>query len=102
QRDHAAAVKIRALAVVSVPVRAGIADPPIREVQIRIVRSGDPHGASARLPRVAGPAFETGLTRAGNGVKTPGFLSRLRVERRHEPADAVFAARRADDHFVFD
>ena len=43
-----------------------------------------------------------GLARPGNRVEAPDFLAGRGIERGDETADAVFAARRPDDHLVLD
>ena len=51
----------------------------------------------ARLPRLVAR-----LAGAGNGVEAPRFRARLGVQRRNEPADALVAAGRSDQHLVSD
>ena len=48
------------------------------------------------------PGFAAGFAGSRNGVEAPGALARGGIVGVDETADAVFAARDADDDFVFD
>ena len=67
ERDDAVGVQIVAGTLRRVPVGAGIADAPIREIERRVVRAREPHRRAAVLPRVAAirPRLEPGSPGAG-------------------------------------
>ncbi len=101
QGERRIGIEIGAFALRRVPVRAGIADAPIGQVEFGVVGSGDPDGRAAVTPGVAGgPGIVARFAGPGNGVEAPDLLSRLRVVSGHETADPVLAARYAHDHLV--
>ena len=96
-------VEVVARTVVAVPVGPGIPGLPVQQLQLGIVRTGQPRRAAAGLPAVlAAPGFVAGLARRRNRVPAPHALAGLRVVGVHEPADAVFRARHADDDLAVD
>src|SRR4029079_2262670 len=101
-RDDAVGVQVVAGSLRRVPVRPGIADAPVGEIELGIVRAREPPPRAAVLPRVAAafPTIRAGLVRRRDRVEAPRLLARCRIERRDEAADAVFAAGHADDHLV--
>lgn len=102
ERDYRARVEIVAGAGVAIPVGAGVADAPIDEIQVGIVRARHPRRTPARLPRFAGPGFVTGLARAGDRQKAPGARARLRVVGVDKTADAGLAAAGPDQDLIAD
>src|SRR5262249_22245218 len=86
---------------VAVRVGRGIADAPIGEILIGVIRADVPDGRAAGLPGVSRPAFMARLARSGNGVEAPDFLASLRIEGDDLATRGAIAARGADDHFVF-
>src|SRR5205814_495953 len=59
ERDDAVRVEVVAGTLTRIPVRTGVPDAPVREIQRRIVRAGDPHRRAAVLPIVAPPGIAT-------------------------------------------
>ena len=55
ERDGRIGIEVVARAHIGIPVRRRISDAPDDQIQLGIVRSGDPCRAAALLPRVAGP-----------------------------------------------
>ena len=100
ERDHGTAIEIVAPALVAVPVRTGISDAPISQVEIRIVGTRHPHGSAPSLPRIASPGFVARLARARDGVKSPNFFARFHIVGRQETADTVLTAGGTDNHLV--
>ena len=76
---------------------ASVAHSPIGEVERRIVVTGHPDRSTAGAPRLARPCRASGLARGWNRVPFPDLVAGPRIERRYEPADAVFATGSADD-----
>src|SRR5262249_25848965 len=74
---------------------------PIDEVQLRVIRPGDPCGRAAGLPAIAAPRFIARLARCGNRIEAPRALARLRIVGVDETANAELAARDADNDFIF-
>src|SRR5439155_12912365 len=100
ERDDAVRIEIVARPLIRVPVRTGIADSPIHQIQIGIVRSGQPDRRTTVLPVVALPRLVARLVRARNRVEAPGFATGLRVICGDEAANSVLAAGDADDNLV--
>src|SRR5580704_16390924 len=98
ESEHRAAVEIVAGAFVTTVAGRGIAGGPINEIQLRIVRTGDPGRCAAGLPRVASPGFVARLAGAGNGIESPGTLAGVGVIGIDEAAHAIFAARDTNDN----
>ncbi len=67
-------------------VRLGVADAPVHEIELRIVRAGSPRRSAAVLPRVAvlRPRLRSRLARRGNRVAPPQLLSGLRIPSDRE------------------
>ena len=66
-----------------------------------IVAPGEPGRAAARLPAVVlGPGLAAGLSGRGNGVGLPFQCAGLHVVRLEVAANAIFAARDADDDVI--
>src|SRR5262249_32217359 len=108
-REHAVGVKRIALAPVLRIVRPGIADPPVDEVELRVVRPHLPGRAAADLPRIGygigrlRPGLVTGLARRRDGVPAPQLLAGLRIPAHEEAARGVLAAGGSrDQHAVGD
>ena len=102
ERDHRIAVEVVALAALAVVIRSGIAGAEVGEVQLGIVRRGDPDARSAARPRITRPRVVARLARPRNREEPPGALAGIRVVGVDEAAASVLAAGRADDHLVLD
>src|SRR5581483_72080 len=87
---------------VAVPIRTWIAGAPVQQLQLGIVRTGQPRRAAAVDPTVAGPRFAAWLSGRWDRPEAPQLFAGLRVIRVEEAADARFAAADADNHFVVD
>ena len=113
ERDDRVGVEVVARPLRRIPVGTGVAHAPIREIQIGIVRAGQPDRSAAMLPglgiaiglrigRARLPGLVAGLAGTGNGVEAPGLLAGLGVVGGDEAADAQLAAADADDDLVLD
>ena len=100
ERHERTGVEVVAAARIGIPVGTGIADAPVDQVGFGIVGAGDPGGAAAGLPGVAGPGFVAGFAGSGNGVEAPRAAAGLRVVGIDEAADAGFAAADTDQDFA--
>src|SRR5204862_1767472 len=87
---------------VAVVIGTGIPGTPVDQVQLRIVRSRHPCGASAMLLEIAAPCFGTGLAASGDGPESPNSLAGLCVVSVKESANASLGAGNSDDDFVLD
>ena len=85
----------------SVDLRSGIPDRPVHEIQLGIVRAGQPHRAAAQLPAVAQPGVVAELAGPRHRVPAPQLLAGGRVVGVEESARAELAAGDADEHLVF-
>src|SRR5215471_15103328 len=92
ERDDRIGVEIVAGPLIRVPVGTGVADSPIRQVELRIERSRDPDRAAPVFPRLGiavrfgnggtrRPCFETGFTGARNGMEAPDLLAASSIVR---------------------
>src|SRR6185312_1361041 len=71
----------------------GVAGAPVDEVEIRIVRAGDPGRRAAVLVRVAGrPRVGAGLARPRGRVAPPQMPARLGIPAVDEAADPELGA----------
>src|SRR4029077_18799320 len=61
----------------------------------------NPGRRAANLPGVAFPGFTAGLAGAGNGVEAPLAFAGGSIVGVDEAANAIFAARDADDDEIF-
>ena len=93
---HRRRVEVVAGALVADPL-GRIAGAPVREVELRVVRPGDPDGYSARAPRVTLPGVRSRLARSRDRERLPRGAAGSSVQGLDEPADAELAARDADD-----
>src|SRR5258708_2090010 len=59
ERDDAVGVEIRSLAGVSVKIRGRVADAPVDQIQVPIIRTRQPSRAAAMLPGITRPAVVT-------------------------------------------
>ena len=71
ERRDGRSIKVIALALVAVVVRARIADGPIEQVSFGVVGAGEPRGAAAVFEGPAGPGFGTRLAGGGDGPEAP-------------------------------
>ncbi len=102
ERDDGIGIKIVALPLSVVEVRAGIADSPVRQVELGIVGPGDPHGCSPVRPGISAPAFVSWLAGPRNRIEFPRFLAGFRIISGNKPANAVLAAGHSYQHLVLD
>src|SRR5882672_5790357 len=80
QGDDGVSVQIGSLARLAVEIRCGIANTPINQVQLGIVRPCHPGGTAAMFPTLARPGFVPLFTGAWNGPEAPNALAGLRVK----------------------
>src|SRR5262249_24124589 len=74
-------------------VRLVIADAPVDEIELRIVRAGSPRRSAALLPPVAlGPGLRPRFATRGNRVAAPQFLAGFRVPTVEEATCRGLAA----------
>ena len=99
ERDHRVGVEVVAGPLVADP-RPRVAGAPVGQVELRIVRSGDPDRGAAGAPGLARPGLAPRLARLRNRVGAPHLLAGVGIERGHEPADAPLAARGSDQHLA--
>ena len=102
QREHRVGVQVVAQPHLAAVVGAGVAGAPVDEVELGIVRAGDPGRRPAGAPRVAQPRLVVGMIGPRNRVRPPRAFAGLRVVRVEEPADAELPARDARHHPVLD
>ena len=113
ERHHRAGVEVVARPLGPVVVGTRVAGAPVDQVQLRVVRARQPGRGAAvhpglrvavglRVRRARLPGLVTRLARSRNRVEAPDLLAGLGVERRDEPADALIAARGADDDLAVD
>src|SRR5262245_38964629 len=76
-----------------------IAGAPVHEIQLGIIRSGDPARSAADFPGVGvlRPSLVTLLTAGRDGVAAPELLAGLRIPAVNEAANAELGARDAGD-----
>ena len=98
--EHRVGVEVVAQPHLAAVVGAGVAGAPVDEVQLGVVRAGDPGRRPARPPRVAQPRAVVGVVGPGNGVGAPLALAALGVVGVEEAADAELAAGDARHHPV--
>src|SRR5712692_3455941 len=102
-RDYAVGVEVLAGPHRIIEVRRRIADAPINQIQLRIIRSGEPRRPAAVLPHIGvGPGLVPRLSRSGYRVEPPRESSRLGVERADVAAMRAVASGSSNDDFVFD
>jgi hypothetical protein len=89
------------LADLAVPIRPGIADAPIEEVQIGVERTCHPSRRSTTFPRIAGPRFVSLFARLGDCIAAPAALAGLDIVSIQKAPNTVLASRDARDHHVF-
>ena len=103
QRHDRAGPQIVARPALTRQHRLRIAGPDVIEVQLGIVRAGQPrHAAAARHLVLAGPRFGAGLTRTRRRVPAPHHLSALGIARLEIARDVERVAADADDHVTSD
>jgi hypothetical protein len=102
ERDDRIGIEVIARTELVVEIGRRIAHAPIEQVQFWIVGSDQPRGSAAVLPHLLAPGFIAWFAGTGNGVEPPDMFAGLHVVGVQVSAMGVFAARAADDHFVFD
>src|SRR5712691_11497471 len=95
--QQGARVEIVAGSTVAVPVRAGVTDAPVQEVELRIVRSCDPGRSPASLPTVPSPCVAPRFSGRRDRPETPAADAGSGIVGVEEPADARLTATDADD-----
>src|ERR1700730_10709921 len=98
---HGGGVEVVAGMAVAGP-RCGVADAPIDGLGVLVVVTGHPGGSAAGLPVIAFPGVMAGFTLARDGEGPPQFLAAAGVVRDDIAANAIFAARAADDDLAVD
>ena len=68
QRDHGTRVEVVSRAHLGVPVGPCIPNAPIRQVQRRVIRTGQPDRPATMLPRIAAPRLVARFARLGDGL----------------------------------
>src|SRR5207248_1219180 len=76
-------------------------DAPIGEVEVRVIRAGNPYGAAADLPGISGPGLIAGLARTWNGIEAPGFFAGPHVVGSNKATDTELTTRYPYNHFIF-
>ena len=102
QGEERAGVEVVSRTNVSVVIRPGIPRAPVEQVQLGIVRAGQPGRGSAVLPRVASPRLRPGFARRRHGPEAPDPIARPWVVRIEKSANATLSASDADNHLVLD
>src|SRR5690348_1169210 len=102
ERDDGSRIKIVALALVAVVIRAGIAGGPVKERRFRIVGAREPSRGTAMLERPPAPRFRARLAGRRNGPEAPGVLTGGGLIGIDKSTDSFVAARHAGDHQVVD
>src|SRR5688572_14366349 len=92
ERDHRVRVEVVSGPAVAVPVGAWIADTPVHQVQIGVVRAGDPDRTTASLPGLSRPRLAPRFARRRDRIEAPQLLPRLRIEGEDVSANPVLAA----------
>ena len=100
--DDGARVEVVSGSDVAVPIGRGIADRPVQEVEVVIVRSREPGRSPAGLPGVALPGLAARFSRRRDRVETPDTLAGGGVVGVDEPAHAGFRAAYAHDDLAVD
>ena len=95
--DRGRRVEVVARALIAHP-RPAVAGAPIGDVRLRVVVARHPDRRAARLPLVAlRPRLAARFSGRRHRVGPPQFLAAVGIVGGEEAADALFAARRADD-----
>ena len=89
KRDNRIAVQIVALPDITVEIRRRVPNRPIQQVQLWIVASGQPCGATRMHPRVPRPALRARLARPRDAVEPPCMRPRLRIVSIHPAIQAA-------------
>src|SRR5580765_6567223 len=100
QSEQAVAVKVVAGATLAAVGWRWIAGRPEELVGCWIIDTRHPGGRAANLPGVVFPSIMARFAYAGHGVKAPFPLARVGVVGLDKAANAVFAARDADEYEV--
>ena len=102
-RNHRRRVEVVPLAEGGIP-RPGVARAPIREIQLRIIRTRDPGAGAAGFVRVARlPGLMSLFAGACGGVTPPQLFAGVRVPAIEKAANAVLRARDSgDEHAIGD
>src|SRR4051812_39272036 len=82
QGDHGIRVEIVAFALVSIVIRTRIPHLPIKEVELRIERAGEPGSSSGMSQAFSVPCFRSGFSGGGDGPETPDLLASRLIEGR--------------------
>src|SRR5688572_7597380 len=93
ERDDRIGIEVVAGTLCGIPIRSGVADSPVRQVQVWVIGACDPDRRASVLPVVALPGFVAGLTGPGDCVETPYLTTSPRVECGDEASNAELATR---------
>ena len=100
ERDHRTAEQVVALTHGAVVERTRIADRPIHQIEVGIVRAGQPGRAATQLPGIAGPGVVSEFAGTGNRREAPQARAGRRIVGVDEAADPELAAGDAGDDLV--
>src|SRR5262249_14525818 len=85
-----------------VDLRRRVSNGPVNEVQVRVVRAGQPRRRAAGLPAFTFPRIVPELAGSGHGVELPERCAGCGVERLNESARCEFSAGNSGDDLVLD
>src|SRR5437868_4638280 len=100
ERHQRIGIEVRPQAIAAVKVRGRIAHTPKDQIELGIVRTGEPARSASQLPGIPHPSLGTRLARLGNRVKAPGKLSCLDVECADIAAMRALPASHTGNDFV--
>src|SRR4029077_355744 len=97
ESNGAVSVEVVAWPISTVPVRPWIADAPIDQIELGVVRAGNPGRPAARLPGVVTilPAVVAGLALSRDRVGAPHLLAGLQIGSGEPTANSVLGTRNA-------
>ena len=102
ERKYRAGVEVVARSQVTVPVRRGVADRPVQQIELGIVGAGQPGRAAACLPAISAPGVAARLAGRRDRELAPESLARRGIVGIDEPADARLGATHPDNDLAVD
>ena len=102
ERNDRIGIEIVTLARIAVEQGRRIAGRPIKQVALGVVAAGHPSGRAAALPRVTGPALDTGLACGWYRIAPPALGTGIEGVGRDEAARRELTAAVANDDLVLD
>ena len=100
ERQKTIGIKIVSLAAIAEVQRRWIARPPINQVQLGIITTGDPRWTSAVLCRILQPGISTGFVGKRNRLEAPRFLSCIGIKSVDKSTDAELCPGYADEDLI--